>query len=327
MPSSKKGRDLSRLGLVGSEQAGAAWQSLVAHAELPGERLEGARELPIDLIAPFAGQPRKRFDEKRLKGLAESIGEDGVIQPIGVRAHPDEAGRYMIVAGERRWRAARLAGLTSIPAVITEDADEATTARKMLRENVEREDLDIEDLGLYLQTLVEQERATQRDLVALTHFSLGKVNALLKLVKYPYLLELIRNGQITQEQAIELTKYERLLEPLRKGTISPLAALELTKHPDLIALLDQGVMTPTQAIEFLRGQAPSPAPAPPARPARAGARNPYRRLEEVAAWAATFRPGRVPVADRAAVRMYLEHTIAQLNALYAALGDDAPEES
>jgi ParB/RepB/Spo0J family partition protein len=210
MPTNKKGRDLSRLGLVGNAQAGAAWQSLVQSADLPGERLEGARELPIELIEANSEQPRKRFDPQRLEDLAASISEDGVIQPIVVRPDGEQPGRYMIVAGERRWRASQLAGLTTIPAIITEEEDDAAIARKMLRENVEREDLDVEDLGIYLQTLYDA-GATQRDLAELTHFSTGKVNGLLQLVKHPELVERIRSGELTQEQAI------RTIANARKG--------------------------------------------------------------------------------------------------------------
>jgi ParB/RepB/Spo0J family partition protein len=210
MPTNKRGRDMSRLGLVGNAQAGAAWQSLVQTADLPGERLEGARELPIELIGANSEQPRKRFDPQRLEDLAASISEDGVIQPIVVRPDTEQPGRYVIVAGERRWRASKLAGLATIPAIITEEEDDAAIARKMLRENIEREDLDVEDLGLYLQTLNDA-GVTQRELVDLTHFSIGKVNGLLQLVKHPDLIEQIRDEKITQEQAI------RSIANARKG--------------------------------------------------------------------------------------------------------------
>ena len=168
------------------------------------------------------GQPRKRFDAERLQSLADSIREDGVIQPIVVRPTPERDGHYIIVAGERRWRAAQLARLTDIPAVITEETDDAATARMMLRENIEREDLDIEDLGLYLHTLAEA-GATQRELAALTHYSLGKVNGLLQLVKQPDLLEQIRKGRLTQEQALELISGGRRATP-RAATPAPAPA-------------------------------------------------------------------------------------------------------
>jgi ParB/RepB/Spo0J family partition protein len=207
----RKGRDLSRLNMVSAE-AGAGWKSLVSGATLPGERLDGARLLPVDRITPAPGQPRKRFDAGRLQSLADSIQEDGVIQPIVVRAAPGREGHYIIVAGERRWRAAQLARLTDIPAVITEETDDAATARMMLRENTEREDLDIEDLGQYLRTLAEA-GATQRELAALTHYSLGKVNGLLQLVQRPDLLEQIREGRLTQESALELISGGRRAAP------------------------------------------------------------------------------------------------------------------
>ena len=229
----KKGRDFSRLNMVGAE-AGTGWKSLVTSAALPGERLDGARLLPVDRIAPAPAQPRKHFDVERLESLAASIREDGVIQPVVVRPG-EHAGTYVLVAGERRWRAAQVAGLTEIPAVISEESDDTALARMMLRENIEREDLDIEDLGLYLQTLAAA-GATQRDLAALTHFSLGKVNGLLQLVKHPDLLEQIRNGRLTQEQALELISGGRRPAPRAAAAPAPPADPVLSRYRPLARL-------------------------------------------------------------------------------------------
>src|SRR6476659_2976443 len=90
----------------------------------PGEELEGARLLPLELVDPNPHQPRQVFDAQADAELAESVRQDGVIEPVIVRPHPDAPGRYLIVAGERRTRAARAAGLPTIPALVREDLDD-----------------------------------------------------------------------------------------------------------------------------------------------------------------------------------------------------------
>ena len=120
--------------------------------------------LRISDIEPNPGQPRRHFDPEALQTLAESIRENGLLQPVVVRR--GENGLYQIIAGERRWRACRLAGLTEIPAVIL-DADDLRAAQLALIENLQREDLNpIEEASGY-QTLIEtfgltQEEAAQR---------------------------------------------------------------------------------------------------------------------------------------------------------------------
>ncbi len=94
--------------------------------------------LPIHKVEPNADQPRQDFDEEALTELAESIGEHGVIQPLTARALP--SGYYQIIAGERRWRAARMAGLDSVPAVVIE-ADDKKAMELALIENLQRQDL------------------------------------------------------------------------------------------------------------------------------------------------------------------------------------------
>ena len=94
--------------------------------------------LPISQVESCAGQPRKHFDQEKLEELAESIRQHGIIQPLTVRKL--SSGYYQIIAGERRWRAARLAGLTEVPAVIIE-ADDRKAMELAMIENLQREDL------------------------------------------------------------------------------------------------------------------------------------------------------------------------------------------
>jgi ParB family transcriptional regulator, chromosome partitioning protein len=108
----------------------------LAAAVQPDGRL---REIAVDDIRPNPDQPRKRFDEGALRSLVDSIRERGVVQPIIVR--PSAAGGYQVVAGERRWRAAQLAGHTSIPALVDANVEEVGSLELALIENVVREDL------------------------------------------------------------------------------------------------------------------------------------------------------------------------------------------
>jgi ParB family chromosome partitioning protein len=134
----------------------------------PRERREDAAaaaaavEIPVDRIAPNPQQPRRHFDEAELARLAESIGRHGVLQPVVVRA---QGGGYELVVGERRWRAARLAGRPSIPAVV-KDVAAPDLLELALVENVQRHDLNPIELALAFRALVEggatQEAVGQR---------------------------------------------------------------------------------------------------------------------------------------------------------------------
>src|SRR5689334_2978633 len=110
------------------------------------------RELPIEVIKPNPGQPRTRFNEDALKSLSDSIEASGVVQPLLVR--PLSGGSYEIIAGERRWRAAQLAGVDKIPVVIR-DSDEADRLEVALIENMVREDLNPVEEAKACAALVE----------------------------------------------------------------------------------------------------------------------------------------------------------------------------
>ena len=121
----------------------------------------GAEKLKTSLIDPKSGQPRKTFDQESLAELADSIATHGVLQPILVRASGN--GRYQIIAGERRWRAAKLAGLSEIPAVIL-DRDDLAAAEIALVENLQREDLNPIEEALAFKSLTEEFGLTQEEL-------------------------------------------------------------------------------------------------------------------------------------------------------------------
>lgn len=158
-----------------------------------------ARVLRITEISPNKSQPRRDFDDKALETLAESIRQHGVLQPILVR--PLEAGGYQIVAGERRWRASRMAGLDEMPVYIRELSDEQT-AQLALVENLQREDLNPVEEALGYQKLMEDNGLTQEELAKIVGKSRSAVaNSLRLLGLDDRTLELLRKGEISPGHA------------------------------------------------------------------------------------------------------------------------------
>ena len=142
----------------------------------------GSLSLPISQVEPGLRQPRKRFDEESLSDLADSIRTHGMIQPLTVRRL--SSGYYQIIAGERRWRAAKLAGLSEVPAVIIE-ADDRKVMELGLIENLQREDLNpMEEAGGY-RVLVEEYGLTQEEVALRVGRSRSAVANALRLLTLP----------------------------------------------------------------------------------------------------------------------------------------------
>ena len=155
--------------------------------------------LPLHKVEPNPGQPRQDFDEAELQSLADSIATHGVVQPLTVREL--ENGFYQIIAGERRWRAARLAGLTEVPVVIIE-ADDKTTMELALIENLQRQDLNPVEEALGYRTLMEEYGMTQEDTAGRVGKSRPAVaNALRLLQLCPQVLDMVRAGEISAGHA------------------------------------------------------------------------------------------------------------------------------
>jgi ParB family transcriptional regulator, chromosome partitioning protein len=168
---------------------------LSVSAEGAKARAEELRELPIDLIAPNPEQPRRRFDEEALQALAGSLGERGVLQPVLVR--PKAGGTYELVAGERRWRAARLAGLKAIPALVRprEDAEALELA---LIENMAREDLSPIEEARACAALVEELGLTREEVGRRVGRGRVAVSNLIRLLDLPdEALQLLQEGKLS----------------------------------------------------------------------------------------------------------------------------------
>jgi len=153
------------------------------------------RTLPVDLIAANPKQPRRTFDESALEGLASSLRESGVLQPVLVR--PVAGGTYELVAGERRWRAAQLAGLDSIPAIVR-DRDDADAMQAALIENMAREDLNPVEEARACAALVEELGLTRETVGLRVGRSRVAVSNLLRLLDLPDdALELLERGDLS----------------------------------------------------------------------------------------------------------------------------------
>ena len=165
--------------------------------------------LPIYKVEPNRSQPRQDFDEEELQALADSIEEHGIIQPLTVRQL--DSGYYQIIAGERRWRAARIANLAEVPVVVIE-ADDRKAMELALIENLQRQDLNAVEEALGYQSLMEDYGLTQDEAAKRVGKSRPAVaNSLRLLALCPEVLEKLRKGELTagHARAILMLKSEK----------------------------------------------------------------------------------------------------------------------
>ena len=165
------------------------------------DKKDSVSKIRINDIEPRRDQPRKDFDEESLQLLADSISIHGVLQPIIVRENTDFVGTYEIIAGERRWRAAKMAGLSEIPA-ITVDGDDLKVAQIALVENVQRENLNPVEEAFAYQALVDRFGLTQEQLSREVGKSRSAIANMLRLIDLPdEVLSLLKEGKITNGHA------------------------------------------------------------------------------------------------------------------------------
>jgi ParB family chromosome partitioning protein len=198
--------------------------------------------LALDLLSPGPFQPRQQVDPTELAALAASIREQGVLQPILARPDPTASGRYQIIAGERRWRAAQQAGLHEIPALVRVLEDTAAMAAALV-ENLQREDLNAIDEGEGYRRLIEEFSLTQERVADSVGKSRSHVANTMRLLKLP--------APVQTE--------------LRRGTISAGHARALLAHPDparaALAVISQGLnVRQTEALANRQSQPPAGEP-------------------------------------------------------------------
>jgi len=171
-------------------------RGLAAILPEPGVPREELREVPVDLILANPRQPRKRFDPASIKSLAASIADAGVVQPLIVRPLAD--GRYELIAGERRWRAAREAGVQTVPAIVRDEA-ETQRLQTALIENMAREDLNPVDEARACAALVEDLGLSKEALARRLGRSRSAISNLIRLLDLPdEVLELLASGELSE---------------------------------------------------------------------------------------------------------------------------------
>ena len=168
---------------------------------LSDSKKAAAELIRVSAIDPRHDQPRKTFEREALEALADSIAAYGVLQPIIVRENPTAEGTYEIIAGERRWRAAKMAGLSEIPAVVY-DGDELRAAQVAMIENIQREDLNPVEEALGYGALIDRFGLTQEQVSKQVGKSRSAITNMLRLLDLPdEVLELLRSGELKEGHA------------------------------------------------------------------------------------------------------------------------------
>ncbi|ALN88386.1 ParB/RepB/Spo0J family partition protein [Lysobacter capsici] len=212
-PAKKRGLGRGLEALLGPKAAAEAPALVEAQ---PGDLL---RNLPVDSLSAGKYQPRKHWDEAKLAELAESIKAQGVIQPIVVREIGERGGKtYEIIAGERRWRASRLAGLSTIPVVIRE-VDDRTVVAMALIENIQREDLNPLEEAQALSRLIDEFDLTHAQAAEAVGRSRAAVSNLLRLLELPAEIRVL-----VETRALEMGHARALL------TLAPQAAIAVARQ-------------------------------------------------------------------------------------------------
>ena len=195
--------------------------ALIENASVGGEDVTS---LPLQKIEPNPLQPRKLFDEEELQTLADSISQHGIIQPLTVRK--GENGFYQIIAGERRWRAARLAGLRTVPVTVIE-ADDKTVLELALIENLQRQDLNPMEESMGYRQLMQEHGLTQEQVAERVNKSRPAVANALRLLSLPSsICQMITAGQLSAGHARALLVLKTQKEQERAA--QKIAALQLS---------------------------------------------------------------------------------------------------
>ena len=223
---------------------GRGLDALLADNAIEERDKSGVTMLKISDIEPRKDQPRKVFEREALESLADSILEYGVLQPIIVRENTTLPGLYEIIAGERRWRAAKMAGLSEIPAIIF-DGDDLRTAQVSLIENIQRESLNPIEEAMAYNMLIERFDLTQDQVAKQVGKSRSAITNALRLLDLPdEVLDMLKSGELTAGHA------RALLGLKNEDDILPLAVKITNK--------DLSVRDTEAAVKKLNAPEPEP---------------------------------------------------------------------
>ncbi|KUK42107.1 MAG: ParB-like partition protein, partial [Thermovirga lienii] len=216
---------------------GRGLEAIFSGAEAPPkepahmEREDGLLDIPIEDLFPSPLQPRKSFDNASLKSLAASIKECGVIQPILARS---SKGKYEIVAGERRWKAAKMAGLKTVPVKVI-NADDLSVMELSLVENLQREDLSPLEAALGVKELINRFSLTQEQAAKKLGWSRVAVTNKLRLLNLPQeVLDYLGDGRISEGHARALLALKREEECIRLARLAAEKGLSVRELEDAV---------------------------------------------------------------------------------------------
>lgn len=217
---------------------GRGLDSLIGSDEVKASGSSRIGEIEVGKIAPNPNQPRRDFSEQALNELAASIAELGIVQPITVRSMED--GTYQIIAGERRWRAAQIAGLQTVPAYIR-TADDENTMQMALVENIQREDLNPIEIALAYQGLIEQYGLKQEEVSEKVGKKRATVANYLRLLKLPAQVQMaLKSKEIDQGHARALLGLPSAATQLRVFEEIKQQGLSVRKVEDMVNRLNSG---------------------------------------------------------------------------------------
>ncbi|MGM0365505.1 MAG: ParB/RepB/Spo0J family partition protein [Actinomycetota bacterium] len=199
-------------------------------------------EIPLTDITPNRNQPRQNFSDESLAELSDSIKEFGVIQPILVRNIDGQEERYEIIAGERRYRASKLAGLESIPCIISQDIDDMSSVEMALIENIHRDDLSPMELAFTFRQLIEEFRITHEELSRRVGKSRTAITNSLRLLTLPVEVQkLVDEQKISAGHARSLLALEDEQEKVRLAKIIAKRSLSVRDVENLVSEQKQKV--------------------------------------------------------------------------------------
>ena len=217
---------------------GRGLDALISTEEVKTDGSSSINEVELTLIHPNPNQPRRDFDEEALEELASSIRQIGIIQPITLRQMTD--GTYEIIAGERRWRASQLAGLTTIPAYIR-TADDENVMEMALIENIQREDLNAVEIALAYQHLLEQYELTQDRLSERVGKKRATITNYLRLLKLPATIQMaLQRREIDMGHARALLSLDNPTLQLKVFNEITRDHLSVRKVEEMVKRLSQG---------------------------------------------------------------------------------------
>ena len=213
---------------------GRGLDALISTEEVKTQGSSSINNVEVDKIKPNPNQPRREFDHQALQDLSDSIRQIGLVQPITIRDMQD--GTYIIIAGERRWRASQMAGLTSIPAYIR-SVDAENMMEMALVENIQREDLNPMEIALAYQHLLEQYEMTQEQLSERVGKSRSAVTNYLRLLKLPGNIQVaLENKEMDMGHARALlslndpTLQNQVFQAIKKEDLSVRAVEKMVKE-------------------------------------------------------------------------------------------------